>query len=87
MARASRVLPVPGAPTMSVPRGMRPPKRWNLLGIAQELDKLLHIIFGFVHPGDIRERGLDLVLGQASPCSCRRSWDCRDPPCPLAPGA
>ena len=32
MARASKVLPVPGEPTISVPRGMRPPRRWNLLG-------------------------------------------------------
>jgi cell division protease FtsH len=28
MALASRVLPVPGSPTSSTPRGMRPPRRW-----------------------------------------------------------
>src|SRR5574338_213361 len=32
MALASRVLPVPGEPTISTPRGMRPPSFWNLLG-------------------------------------------------------
>ena len=32
MARASRVLPVPGEPTISTPRGMRPPSFWNLPG-------------------------------------------------------
>ena len=28
-AFASSVLPVPGGPTSSTPRGMRPPSRWN----------------------------------------------------------
>ena len=32
MAFASSVLPVPGLPTISTPRGMRPPSFWNLLG-------------------------------------------------------
>ncbi len=32
MARASSVLPVPGAPTISTPRGMRPPSFWNFDG-------------------------------------------------------
>ena len=32
MARASSVLPVPGGPTSSAPRGMRPPRRWNFCG-------------------------------------------------------
>src|SRR5882672_7312676 len=32
MARASSVLPVPGLPTISTPRGMRPPSFWNLDG-------------------------------------------------------
>ena len=27
-ARASSVLPVPGGPESSTPRGMRPPRRW-----------------------------------------------------------
>ena len=32
IARASSVLPVPGEPTISTPRGMRPPSFWNLDG-------------------------------------------------------
>ena len=32
MAFASSVLPVPGLPTISTPRGMRPPSFWNLPG-------------------------------------------------------
>ena len=32
MARASKVLPVPGGPTNNTPRGIRPPSFWNLLG-------------------------------------------------------
>jgi hypothetical protein len=32
IAFASSVLPVPGCPTMSTPRGIRPPSFWNLLG-------------------------------------------------------
>ena len=32
MALASRVLPVPGEPTSSTPRGIRPPSFWNLDG-------------------------------------------------------
>ena len=31
-ARAVRVLPVPGGPTSSTPRGMRPPSFWNFCG-------------------------------------------------------
>ena len=31
-ARASRVLPQPGGPTSSTPRGMRAPRAWNLRG-------------------------------------------------------
>ena len=32
MARASRVLPVPGGPMSSTPLGMRPPSFWNFWG-------------------------------------------------------
>ena len=32
MARASRVLPVPGGPISSTPLGMRPPSFWNFWG-------------------------------------------------------
>ena len=55
MALASRVLPVPGAPTSSTPRGMRPPRRWNFSGFAQELDDLLDLFLGLVDAGDVGE--------------------------------
>ena len=32
IALASSVLPVPGGPTISTPRGMRPPSFWNFCG-------------------------------------------------------
>ena len=32
IARASSVLPVPGGPTSSTPRGILPPSRWNFCG-------------------------------------------------------
>ena len=32
MARASKVLPVPGGPTSKTPFGIFPPRRWNLPG-------------------------------------------------------
>ena len=32
MARARRVLPVPGGPMRSTPLGIRPPRRWNFFG-------------------------------------------------------
>ena len=32
IARASRVLPVPGEPTISTPRGIFPPSFWNFSG-------------------------------------------------------
>ena len=32
-ARASRVFPVPGGPTSNTPRGIFPPRRWNLPGV------------------------------------------------------
>ncbi|CAI8396335.1 MAG: Uncharacterised protein [Rhodospirillaceae bacterium] len=32
MALASKVLPVPGGPTMSTPLGILPPRRWNFCG-------------------------------------------------------
>ena len=32
IAFASKVLPVPGGPTIKIPFGIRPPNFWNLLG-------------------------------------------------------
>ena len=84
MARASSVLPVPGGPTSSTPRGMRPPRRWNLLRVAQELDDLLQVFLGLVDAGDVLEGDAAMRLGQQlrlrlaeaqrlppAPCICR----------------
>ena len=64
MARASSVLPVPGGPTSSTPRGMRPPSRWNLLRIAQEFDDLLEVLLGLVDAGDVLKGDPPMRLGQ-----------------------
>ena len=72
IALASSVLPVPGEPTISTPRGMRPPSFWNLDGIAQELDQLGHFLLRLVAAGDVGEG--DRVVGlvqHPAPCSCR----------------
>jgi hypothetical protein len=55
-------LPGPGEPTISTPRGMRPPSFWNLDGIAQEVDELGDLLLGFVHARDVPEGDLVLVL-------------------------
>jgi hypothetical protein len=55
IALASSVLPVPGEPTSSTPRGMRPPSFWNLDGIAQEVDHLGDFLLGLVAAGDVGE--------------------------------
>ena len=47
-----------------MPRGIRPPSFWNLPGIAQEIDEFLHVFFGLVDAGNVRERRLDLIFGQ-----------------------
>ena len=36
----------------------------ELAGVAQELDELLHVFLGLVHPGDVGEGGLDLIFGE-----------------------
>ena len=60
-ARASRVLPVPGAPTRRTPLGMRPPSFWNLCGSLRNSMISLELLLGLVDPGDVLERHL---LGQ-----------------------
>ena len=62
MARASSVLPVPGLPTISTPRGMRPPSFWNLDGIAQEVDQLARLLPSPRPARDVGEGDLVLVL-------------------------
>ncbi len=63
-ARARRVLPVPGGPTSSTPLGMRPPRRWNFCGFAEELDDLLELFLGLVNTGDVLEGDLLLLHGE-----------------------
>ena len=60
-ARASSVLPVPGGPTRSTPRGMRAPERVELLGVLEELDDLLELLLGLVHAGHVVEGDDGLV--------------------------
>lgn len=62
MAFASSVLPVPGEPTISTPRGILPPNFWNLGRIAQEFDQLADFLFRLVHARDVGEGDLHFVL-------------------------
>ncbi len=64
IALASRVLPVPGGPTIRTPLGMRPPSFWNFFGILEELDQLLDFVLGLLDAGDVLEGDLVLVAGQ-----------------------
>ena len=54
MARASGVLPVPGLPTISTPRGMRP-QLLKLGRVAQEIDELGHFFLRFLAAGNVGE--------------------------------
>ena len=64
MARASSVLPVPGGPTSSTPRGNASAKPLELLRIAQKLDDLLKLFLRLVDAGHIVKRDAALLLGQ-----------------------
>ena len=54
-ARASSVLPVPGAPTSSTPFGIVPPRREYFSGFLQEVDDLDQLVLDLVDPGDVLE--------------------------------
>ena len=54
-ARASSVLPVPGAPTSSTPFGTAPPRRVYLAGSLQEIDDLFELVLGLVDAGHVGE--------------------------------
>ena len=60
-ARAISVLPVPGGPTSSTPRGMRAPERVELLRVLEELDDFLELGLGLVDAGHVGERHDGLV--------------------------
>ena len=63
-ARAISVLPVPGGPTSSTPRGMRAAEPLEFSGIAQEFDDLLQVLLGLVDAGDVLEGDAAVRLGQ-----------------------
>ena len=63
-ARAISVLPVPGGPTSSTPRGMLAAEPLELAGIAQEFDDLLQVLLGLVDAGDVLEGDAAVRLGQ-----------------------
>ena len=70
-ARASSVLPVPGGPESSTPRGIRAPSFWYLVGLLQEVHDLLQLGLGVVDAGHVGEghgllRALD-ALGTRAP--------------------
>jgi len=72
IARASRVLPVPGGPTSSTPLGILPPSRWNFLRILQVFDDFFEFLLGLVDPGDILEGNPpDLFCQKGVLGSCR----------------
>ena len=56
VARASSVLPVPGAPVSSTPFGARAPRRRYFGWFAQEVDDLVDLGLDLVDAGDIVER-------------------------------
>ncbi len=61
MARASRVLPVPGGPTRRTPFGNASAEFLEFLRVAQELDQFLDFILGFLDSGDVLEGDLVFV--------------------------
>ena len=54
-ARASRVLPVPGGPTRSAPRGRTRTHRLEPAAVAEELHDLAELGDGLVGAGDVGE--------------------------------
>ena len=55
-ARASSVLPVPGGPESSTPRGILPPSAAYLVGVLEEVDDLDELLLGLLDAGDVLER-------------------------------
>ena len=65
IARASSVLPVPGAPTSSTPFGIGAAEPLVLGGVLQEVDDLDQLVLGLVDAGDVVEGDLRLLLAVA----------------------
>jgi hypothetical protein len=59
---ARSVLPVPGGPYRSTPRGIFAPIAWNLAGVLKVLLDLLELLDRLLHAGDVVEGGLRLIL-------------------------
>ena len=64
MARASRVLPVPGGPDHQHALGDLAAELLELAGVTEEVHHLRDLLLGLLGPGHILEGDLDLVLGQ-----------------------
>ena len=64
MALASRVLPVPGEPTISTPLGIDAAEPLEFLGVAQEIDDFLDFFLGLLDAGDVLEGDLVAVHGE-----------------------
>ena len=64
IALASSVLPVPGSPTSSTPRGMRPPRRWNFFGFFRNSTISHHLVLGLLHAGHVVEGDVRVFLGR-----------------------
>ena len=72
IAFASSVLPVPGMPTISTPRGMRPPSFWNLDGSRRNSTSSRDFFLRLVAAGDVGEGDRVVRSRRAcAPCSCR----------------
>ena len=59
VARASSVLPVPGAPASSTPFGRARAQPAVLVGVLQEVDDLVDLGLDLVDAGDVLERDAD----------------------------
>ena len=72
MDLASSVLPVPGGPTISTPRGNAAAELLELLRVLQEIDQFLHLFLGLVATGDVGEGdGIVGLVQHAGLGSCR----------------
>jgi hypothetical protein len=71
MALASSVLPVPGGPTSSTPRGMRPPSFWNFCGSFRKSTSSLTSSLASSQPATSAKVVVLLPRRACAPCSCR----------------
>ena len=80
-ARASSVLPVPGGPASSTPRGMRAPSRGYLSGLRRKSTTSTSSLLGLVDAGDVVEG--DRCVSASTRCARERpNWPSTPPPAP-----